>query len=375
MDARARVAYGRLMPAALHQRFTLLFIVAFGVAAAAGPPVKSELAFAVQPSAARLIVADGRASAEKITRSGAFPAAVSGRKGGIAVEYQRHAVDAILAGLVAHDPRLIDDGLRALEWGFAQAGTDGSFPTERGGTDRKQNALHPKAVFLAAAAHSILLIRRSDADARFKVRAEALVPRLLKSARWMMASDDLAKFFRRAGNTNQLFSAALALHEASLLGRDAALAAAAREKMVFILARQTPDGTFPEKGGFDASYQSLSLEFLARYALSLAASRERETALAALRRGVARLVRIIRTDGTIDTRSNTRTEPCGPPVRGNRAKGRDIDILPRRLHLFAYVLDEPRLGTTAELTLAAGQRFGHIGRCGEGKGTAGSAQP
>jgi hypothetical protein len=311
-----------------------------------------------------LIAADGRAFAAKIEASGALPGAVAGRKGGIAVEYQRHAFEVLAAGVLARDPSLIDKGLRALEWGFAQAGSDGSFPTERGGTSRKQNAFHPKAVFLEAAARSIILVRQAGVDERFKKRTDALVPKLALSARWMMNSDDLRKFFRRAGNANQLFSAAMALHEASIVTGDAALAAGAREKMAAILALQRPDGTFPEKSGFDASYQSLSLEFLARYVLGLPPSPERSAALAALRKGVERLVRVIRADGTVDTRQNTRTVACGRAIPGLQAKSRDINILPRRLRHFGYVLrDSARLDAIADRVLAAGQGFSHIGRC------------
>ena len=36
-----------------------------------------------------------------------------------------------------------------------------------------------------------------------------------------------------------------------------------------MLQRQGSDGTFPEKGGFDSKYQTVSLEHLARYASTL----------------------------------------------------------------------------------------------------------
>jgi hypothetical protein len=345
---------------------TLLIVaVAYALAAGAAPATGSEIAFLRQPAVARLIVADGRASAAKLDSYGAFPGAAGGRKGGIAVEYQRHAFEIIAAGIAARHANLVGKGLLALEWGFAQAGADGSFPAERGGTDRKQHALHPKAVFLEAAAHSILLIRQSDVDRRFKDRTEALVPKLRLSARWMMNSQDLFKFFRRAGNTNQLFSAALALHKAGLVSGEKTLVDGARQRIDAILRLQTADGTFPEKAGFDSSYQSLSLDFLARYVLTLPPSQWRDTVTSALRKGVDRLLRAVRADGTVDTRSNTRTIACRRAVPGTHAKGRDIDILPRRLRLYGYVLNEPaKFDALSDKVLAAGQGFSHIAKCG-----------
>ncbi len=85
----------------------------------------------------------------------------------------------------------------------------------------------------------------------------AVVSALEKAGRWLSARDDLDKLNHEA-------VAAAALHELSVFLGDDSLAADALRKTELVLACRTPEGWFPELGGFDSGYCFLTLEYLAR---------------------------------------------------------------------------------------------------------------
>jgi hypothetical protein len=332
----------------------------------------SEAAFLRSPRPAEIFLADGRTYTVKQNPDGTFPDTVGGPKGELAVESLRRAYFVVAAGLLAEgaeQDRLLDQGLKAFEWGFTQAGEDGSFPNERGGVKKKQNSLHPKAVYIEAAARTLLLLKQAAPDARTRARAEALTPALLKSADWLANSPDTVAFFQRVKNTNQLMSVAAGLQEASLVADSPELAVKAKALMEQILERQQADGAFPEKGGFDSNYQTLSLELLGRYYATLEPSPWRDRIGAALRKGLDRfLVAVDPQTGVINDDANSRTVACGAPVEGTAPKGKDLDIVPLRLYYLGFLLnDAARLEPLADRIHATGQSFSHSDKCEAGK--------
>jgi hypothetical protein len=327
-----------------------------------------EAAFLRKPRVAEIYLADGKTYALKQKADGTFPDTVASDKGGLAVEGLRRAHFIVAAGLVAEGQereRLLDQGLKAFEWGFQQAGEDGSFPTERGGTTKKQNSLHPKAVFIEAAAKSLLLLQQSSIDSRTRDRVKALTPALLKSANWLADSPDTVAFFQRNRNANQLMVVASALQQSAIVTKNPELAVKAKALMEKVLARQTADGVFPEKGGFDSNYQTVSLDLLGHYYATLEPSDWRNTVEAALRKGAERFVQTVDpATGAINDAANTRTVACGSPVSGDGPKGKDIDIVPLRLHYLGFLLnDEARLSQLAERVHGQGQSFSHDDKC------------
>ncbi|MDH4385200.1 MAG: hypothetical protein QE280_07135, partial [Caulobacter sp.] len=332
----------------------------------------SELAFLRKPRPAEIYLADGRTYTIKQNPDGTFPDTVGGPKGELAVESLRRAYFIAAAGVLAEgaeQEKLLDQGLKAFEWGFTQAGEDGSFPNERGGVKKKQNSLHPKAVYIEASARTLLLLQQAAPDARTRARVEALTPALYKSANWMANSPDTSAFFQRVKNTNQLMSVAAGLQEASLVTGKPELAVRARGMMEQILARQLADGAFPEKGGFDSNYQTLSLELLGRYYATLEPSPWRDRIGVALRKGLDRFLLVVDPQtGVINDDGNSRTVACGAPVEGSGPKGKDLDIVPLRLYYLGFLLDdEARLAPLAERILATGQSFSHSDKCEAGK--------
>jgi hypothetical protein len=345
---------------------------AASVAVAQQPPGGGfEAAFVRQPKPARLLLADGREIAAKIGPDGTFPGTIGGRKGALAVESLRSAYYVVAAGVISSDgdkEQLLDKGLRAFEKGFDFAGPDGSFPDERGGATKKQNSLHPKSEFISAAARSLLLLQQVDLPPRFRARVAALLPRLQQSARWLASTPDLEEFFGRAKNTNQMLFVATALQESGVATADPSLTQRAQGLVERILARQTPDGTFPENGGFDSGYQTVSLDLLARYVVTLPNGPWRERVMAALRRGTDRFVQAVDATGAIDGSANTRTVACGPERAGSEPKGKAIDKFPLRLYYLGYLLNEQaKLEPVADRIHANGQGFTHFEKCEGGK--------
>ena len=101
---------------------------------------------------------------------------------------------------------------------------------------------------------------------------------------------------------NQLAAASLALYNIALLGRDAKMERASEEVVLFLLDNQDGEGYFPEYGGCDIGYLSITLSFLAQLHRKNGDSRIWEGA----QRALAFLENKIREDGTFDYHSGSR---------------------------------------------------------------------
>lgn len=327
--------------------------------------------FIAQKRPSDYLLFQGRDSAKSITASGATNGNAEWEEDGsgeLNIESQRIAWFVVSAGLAATgDERraLLDAGLRALEWSFAQQGDDGSFPLERAAAPEKSNSLHPKSEFLYAAASCLVALTESEIDPDLRARVEVLRPKLARSASWMAGSQDLVTFFTPEKNTNQRLFIVSALQLASVVGLDPALATKAEELLTQTLESQTPEGVLPEDGGFDSSYQMVSVELLVRFASTVTDDALRGIVFDATRRGVDAFLARVAADGTIDTSDNTRTAGCGDPIPGCGPKGKDVDVIPLRLHEFAFLAGKQcEIGPVAEAIESQGQGFDHIETCG-----------
>jgi hypothetical protein len=297
----------------------------------------------------------GQRYSRRIQDSGAFRN--NARRQEIQIAGQRTGFVVLAAGLANDQAAWADAGMRALEWGLDQSGDDGSFPTD---TNPKA---HGRGFFLEAAARGFLLVREADASADLRARAEAATPQLVRAARWLAASPRLADLVDRDdANSNQLFVIGAALQETGVLVGDRALTDRARQVVARGLRLQTADGSFPEREGFDASYQSVSLEFLARYESRLPDGAWKTQVRQALRRGTDRLSAAIGPDGRIDTAGSTRTRACGGEGRGGEGR-LDTAVLPLRLRYLSLTFNDPALARTADAVAAVGQGFNHIEQC------------
>lgn len=156
---------------------------------------------------------------------------------------------ALYLVLLAAAPGRFQGAERLREWALAATSCwaslqhrDGSFdeayPNERGYC----------VTALSTAAVAAALLRLGAPGPR-----QALV----RAGRWLAAHGNPAV-------SNQAAGGALALLELGELLADAALADAGRAQLGELLGRQDPEGFFPEYGGADVGYQSITLALLAR---------------------------------------------------------------------------------------------------------------
>lgn len=322
-----------------------------------------ELSFLQRTEPKALVVFEGRDAATKITASGATSGNTESDTR-CSLENQRIAYYTVAAGVILNDAKLLDTGLRAYEWGYGKQASNGSFPCERKGDSKpiKYEHVHPLSFFIESSARSVLLIRESNVDESFKKRAEALVPKIYLAGKAFNNPKNLDDFFTNGKDTNMLTTAALAIHQAGVLGNDAKLQSVAKGLFERILARQTTDGTFPEKKGFDSSYQTVSLEYLIRYASMLPEGDWKNTVSKGITKGIEKELTVIRADGTIDTSSNTRTGACGPAVSGSTPKGRNYDVTALRLYYYGHFANAyDSYAPIAAKVQYVGQGFDHKG--------------
>ncbi len=338
--------------------------------------ISPEVSVLSEQKPAALILNDGTQLATHITQNGAFQGAATSE--GYFIENQRFAYYVIAAGVIATGTNkavLLDKGLTAFEWGFAQMSPNGSFPDELSNSrvTPAYKGIHQSGFFIEAAARSAQLLLSTDVDAKYKTRARALIPKLHQAALFMAEPTNLNLFFANNVYTNQLATVATAFAEVGKLSNDATLTELARVRMAQTIARETPDGVFPEIGGFDTNYQTVSLRYIATYGTLLPYGNERKKILDALQKGWDRFLQNVRSDGAIDDTGNTRTTACGAPVSGPGPKGRVLDIIPLSLYHYGYLTNYyPYLpnhyteySSIADKIELVGQAFAHYEHCTE----------
>jgi hypothetical protein len=314
-----------------------------------------DLIFVHDDEVKALLVPLARRLGRRISEDGSFR--TNARGGTLNIENQRTAFIVVAGGVSANDQALVSAGLRAVEWGLGQAGEDGSFPGNESGR------MLPRAFFVEAAGRVIRLLEAAPVSEDVKRRAIDLGPKLSVAARSLSLSDSLRDVVDRGANSNQLFVAGAALQQAALISGDEQLAARARKVVEAGLRRQDSEGVFFERGGFDTNYQSVSLEYLARYNDLIADSPWKSQIRAALYLGSKRLKRAISPSGAINAEHNTRTVPCGRPVPGQAELG--ADSLPLRIHYVSLSLKDSTLTAAAIAISRVGQRFDHAEQCAD----------
>jgi hypothetical protein len=181
------------------------------------------------------------------------------------IEGQRVCLRMIRAGLatfpIATD--LISQGCKAIEWSLLpQIMGDGNWPQLRAGD--LGNNTHPRVVFLNAACKSIHLLE-SSLYPLDRVWLTNIKAQLIKSALWILNSEDFKEFVETKNTMNQRFTAGAAMRITGLWSKNPNLLKMADFIYLDATKRMTSDGVLPEAYGYDWSYQSVSLESIALY--------------------------------------------------------------------------------------------------------------
>jgi hypothetical protein len=274
---------------------------------------------------------------QQVSRSGAMGInrgwESNARKGGEwYIEEQRFADTIIGAGVNRNRADLIDAGLRALEWGFAQQAPDGSFPC-------RDNFLST-SYFVAAAGHSIWLLETTGSNRGFETRLGAIREPLSRAARWLMSSSDLSSVTSQADTFVSryfLTGYALAISGRVLGSQELSVAGAANVRKGF--ERQLPSGVFPEGGGFDASFQAEALVYLLRFSDHAASQSMRNAAAGPLSRGLQWLEGRVNPQGVVSTTGNSRAGAGKERDRTGQPRRISAVAVSRAFGLARYVLD------------------------------------
>jgi hypothetical protein len=259
------------------------------------------------------------------------------------IEYQKEGRDWITAGLAYGNPEAIRWGLKMLAWGFARMTPDGEF--------KHPDSYHSASFLVEATAHSMLLLEASPWRAEFADQVNALKPKLLAAARWMVRPDidalnwpddnNYPRIFGERRYAHRRFLDAAALGEVGVLFQEKPLL----EKAVWLIrngiAFQQPDGVNPERGGHDTSYQALGLLYACRYYQLVADDALRAEMKPALDKGFTWLLGRIRADGSVDGTGNTRTGPAGEMGRSGKPKGLDYRTTAIYLAYWAQLTRNP----------------------------------
>lgn len=273
------------------------------------------------------------------------------------IEYQKDGRDWIASGLAHGNKDGVRWGLKILEWGFAQMTPEGEF--------KHPDNYHSASFLVEATAHSILLLEASPWRAEFAGPVNALKPKLLAAARWMIRPEidalnwpddnNYPRIFGERRYAHRRFLDAAALGEVAVLFNDRPL----MEKSVWLvrngIALQQPDGVNPERGGHDTSYQALGLLYACRYYQLVADEAMRAEMKPGLDRGFGWLLTRIQPDGRIDGTGNTRTGPAGEMGRSGKPKGLDHRTTAICLAYGAQLSLSPELEKTARRVFAFGQ--------------------
>ncbi len=171
----------------------------------------------------------------------------------------------------------------------------------------------------------------------FSLHAAVEVARLLhvKNTALTTAIRKAADFVqknRENGALNQEIAGACALFNAGKYLQDALLLAAARRKMAQVIAKQNEEGWFPEYGGADLGYLTVSLNYLSEYYLLSHDERAKE----ALRKIISFLCYFIHPDGSFGGDYGSRNTEYFLPAGFEIA--RDIEPLSGKIvqHLLPY---------------------------------------
>ena len=264
------------------------------------------------------------------------------------IEEQRFADTVIGAGVNRNRDDLINAGVLALEWGFAQQSADGSFPC----ADNYLGASY----FLAATAHSIWLLETTGYARNYAQRIEAIRPKLARAALWLAdanrakaASTQFDKYSSRYLLTGY------ALGVTARVTSNPALALAAEEMVRTGLSKMHASGYFPEAGGFDVSFQAEALVYLLRFYDHAATADMRRDIEPKLRRALGWLESRIATNGVVQATGNTRSGGAKERDRTGEFRRVSAVAVSRAFGLAGAVLGDNKYDGSARAVASARQ--------------------
>ena len=223
------------------------------------------------------------------------------------IEEQRAGEVAAIGALLTYDVATIDAALRLLDWGFARQVADGSFA---GSGD----PFHSTSFFVVAAAHTCLFFQRAAASGQYPLAGRYLgriadyLPRIRRAARWMAGPSVWSPGL--AGNapfTHRRYLVGAAVGLSGVLTADSALIERAHAVIEDGLSLQRADGSNPERGGHDSSYQMTGVVFAQYWAAYLPTDPLTPAVRAMIGRALGWEATRVLPTGEVTAEGNTRT--------------------------------------------------------------------
>jgi len=263
-----------------------------------------------------------------------------GKTGVWYIEQQRYGADLLQAGVVLKDDSLIDQGMKVLEWGFQQQAPDGGFP---GVGDPH----HSASFFLEAASRSVLLLEQGSME-KYRAVAQTWKPKIAAMGRWLNRPEIAEKGRAKALDpyTHRFYLLAACYSEAAAVTGEAEFQTWAHHYAVDGLGRQLPDGTNPERDGYDASYQGVGVMFASRYYLHCPDEAARAALKAMIAKALDKEMTKIDANGEVSLEGSTRT----PLEKGRSGKQKTMDykVLLTALLFGEEITGDPRYREAAE---------------------------
>lgn len=270
------------------------------------------------------------------------------------IEYQRAGGDLIQAGLVLGDQMLITRGWRQNNWGYSKQKFDNSIDLYSfglaGTTGTEQltsDPFHEASFFVESSGRSFLLHKQKGVIAN----TPATPTNVQRAAEWMMDPRIYTKGRRHdLPYTHRRWLLAAALGIAASISNDTNFQSAAKAQAEYYarkaISLQESSGIFPEKGGYDVSYQTVSLLFAARYYTVCTNTTLQRQIKNAIVKGLNWELTKIDNRGYIDLTGSTRTGV--EQGLSGRTKGIDFKLLLQGLTFGTVITGDPKYRQAAE---------------------------
>jgi hypothetical protein len=254
---------------------------------------------------------------------------------------QRHCWQATARGIAEDDTRYIERGLKAIEYAFAYQEAAGNFGESR---------WFETMGFLESAVRSYALIEASKYRDDFLPELEKHLDGMKAATGWLVATKDeefRADWELAPDYLNAVAGTAVTFELMGRIAENEDWTQRGKEFIELILSNQWENGVFPEAGGYDSSYQAVTLWHLMIYLLH---SRDEELNLRlrpALELGWEWELSRITSDGEVITDGNARTGPEGEIWRGKRKVVNYPEVL-MSLVYWSYVNDDEQIRDLAD---------------------------
>lgn len=268
------------------------------------------------------------------------------------IDYQKVGMDAVIAGIYKSDTSAIERGLKIIKWGFDQRKPDGSYTSN--------DAYHTVSYFLATSVRALLHLENSKFKTQFSKQINALKPAVLQTADWLTKSTiELPGLEKDAPYTHRFYMNGVAIGFAGALLSRKDLINHSVDLVRKGLVAQNKDGSNPEKGGTDTSYQALGLYLAAQYFSVIADPTLRKDMSAMGDKGASWIASKILQNGDVDSSSNTRTGESGERRHGTELKTVTYFMIYKALAYWSQILQRSDLESKATLVFEFDRKRKH----------------